>query len=153
LSISNKYSLLISIQTLHQWKNSQIKRYNDGTLTNDQLEKLMDIDFDFVKLRPKTPKMKTPKKADATSAKKEQPIGLMVESDPAKREQYLQELWDASYEKLSKVAEETGNCDIPLKYDADPSLAAWCFAQKMAKKKDKLSEERVSKLEQLGFKF
>eukprot|EP00804_Cyclotella_cryptica_P020157 CCRYP_014932-RB/>CCRYP_014932-RB protein AED:0.07 eAED:0.07 QI:215/0.81/0.75/1/0.63/0.58/12/3112/737 len=140
-------------KALHQWKNNQIRRHKKNSLTEDQRDKLTGIGFHFVEGPPKTvnPK-KTPMKT-TTPVPREPPIGLRVESDPAKREQYLNALWDANYEKCVALVKETGNCDIPLKYAADPSLGAWCFAQRMAFKKNKLSEDRRSKLLGLGFKF
>lgn len=41
----------------------------------------------------------------------------------------------------------------PISYAANPSLGAWAFSQKMAYKKDKLSDEKCEKLLELGFKF
>ena len=110
-------------------------------------DKLLAIGFDFVKYPPKTPKSKS-----VDDSKSDPLIGLKVEP-LQNREQYHQELWDVNYNKLAAIYEQRGNSDIPLKYEEDPSLGSWCFAQKIAKKKQKLSDERVEKLEMLGFKF
>jgi hypothetical protein len=138
--------MLISMtQALHQWKNNQIKRHSEGRLSDEHKVKLLSIGFDFIKAPPKTPFLKT-------HTPREPPVGLMV-GPSENREQYLQGLWDKNYEKLASIYEQRGNCDIPLKYEEDPSLGAWCFAQRMAKKKGKLSDDRNEKLENLGFKF
>ena len=78
---------------------------------------------------------------------------LRVHQFPENRKQYLQELWDTNYNKLATIYEQRGNCEIPLKYAEDPSLGSWCFAQKLARKKNKLSNDKVEKLETIGFKF
>jgi hypothetical protein len=75
------------------------------------------------------------------------------EAEPVNREVYLQKLWDANYAQLAETVERTGNADIPFKYEANPSLGAWCFAQRMAHKKNKLTKERYDRLMELGFKF
>ena len=133
---------------MHQWKNNQIKRREEGNLPKELEDKLLAIGFDFVKYPPKPPKSKAGQRESTSDAL----IGLTVEP-LENREQYLQDLWDANYNKLAAIYEQRGNSDIPLKYDVDPSLGSWCFAQKLAKKKQKLSAERAEKLEMLGFKF
>ena len=125
---------------------SQCKRYHEGKLPQVYVDRLLAIGFDFVRMPPKP---KTPNKSKSPGGKREPPIGL----NPQNREQYLEELWMENYNKLAAIYEQQGNCDIPMKYEQDPSLGAWVFAQKLSKKKGKLSDERLEKLQTLGFKF
>jgi len=73
--------------------------------------------------------------------------------EPVDRETYLREAWDKSYEELAAYKDHFGHCNIPINYDANPALGAWAFSQKMAFKKDKLSQDRIDKLNELGFSF
>lgn len=137
---------------LHQWKNNQIRRHEEGKLPKDHTDKLLAIGFDFIKFPPggsKSPKLSRKSKSPN---KREPPIGLMVQS-AENRQQYLEQLWEENYTKLATIYEQRGNCDIPMKFEEDPSLGAWVFAQKLSKRKNKLSAERVEKLEALNFKF
>lgn len=101
------------------------------------LDRLNDIGFDFsipVDLK-KLGALKVPK------------------LEPVDRESYLESLWDKSYEELAAYKEHFGHCNIPISYEANPSLGAWAFSQRMAFKKNRLSEERIEKLTELGFSF
>ena len=73
--------------------------------------------------------------------------------EPVDRESYLEDLWDKSYDELVAYKNHFGNCNIPISYDANPSLGAWAFSQRMAYKKGKLSDDRIEKLTELGFSF
>ena len=66
---------------------------------------------------------------------------------------YLQKLWDSNFEELVKYKDQHGDCNIPISYEANPSLGAWAFSQKMANKKKKLTDDRFERLSELGFKF
>jgi hypothetical protein len=69
------------------------------------------------------------------------------------RETYLEDLWERSYQEVHAYKTHFGHCDIPITYVANPSLGAWAFSQRMAYKRNKLSEDRVEKLNKLGFSF
>merc|ERR1712194_493057 len=66
---------------------------------------------------------------------------------------YLEDLWERSYQEVHAYKTHFGHCDIPITYVANPSLGAWAFSQRMAYKRNKLSEDRVEKLNKLGFSF
>ena len=78
---------------------------------------------------------------------------LKVPQLEVNRESYLEDLWDNSYQELVAYANHFGHCNIPISYDANPALGAWAFSQRMAYKKGKLSEDRIEKLLEIGFKF
>lgn len=73
--------------------------------------------------------------------------------EPVDRETYLEDLWEKSYQELVAYKEHFGHCNIPISYEANPPLGAWAFSQRMAFKKDKLSQDRIDKLIELGFSF
>jgi len=73
--------------------------------------------------------------------------------EPVNRESYLEDLWEKSYQEIAAYRDHFGHCNIPISYDANPSLGAWAFSQRMAFKKNKLSQDRIDKLAELGFSF
>ena len=120
--------------------NEDIEQSISFTIPHMQLtfityvDRLYEIDFNFTKdTKPKLGVLKIPK------------------LEPVDRESYLEDLWDKSYQELSAYKDHFGHCNIPISYEGNPSLGAWAFSQKMAFKKDKLSQERYDKLNALEF--
>lgn len=122
---------------LYKWVLLQREKFEKEKLPDSQWERLNDIGFNFVSKDPiQTPKaLKTPK----------------LES--VDRGSYLEDLWDKSYGELRVYKSHFGHCNIPIAYKANPSLGAWAFSQRMAYKRGKLLEERIEKLNKLGFDF
>jgi len=124
--------------SLVRWVSSQQNKYNKGSLTDEQIDRLNEIKFNFTQ---------------DTLPKKLGGALRIPRLEPVDRESYLEDLWDKSYRELVAYRDHFGHCNIPISYDANPSLGAWAFSQKMAHKKDRLSRERYDKLEELGFPF
>ncbi|UCF74979.1 MAG: helicase associated domain-containing protein, partial [Betaproteobacteria bacterium] len=61
--------------------------------------------------------------------------------------------WEEMFAKLVAFKDKYGNCDVPLRYEADPGLGWWCSRQRKAKKKDNLSRERMGRLQAIGFQW
>ena len=59
--------------------------------------------------------------------------------------------WDEMYGQLIAYKEEHGNCNVPSGYPDNPQLANWVGRQRQAKKQDKLSQDKIQKLEAIGF--
>ena len=57
--------------------------------------------------------------------------------------------WEAMYEALAAFRKAFGDCEVPGK--GPPGLAKWVAAQRLAKRKGKLSEVQVRRLDKLGF--
>ena len=106
------------------------------------LERLNDIGFNFVSNDPI--QMPEALKSEALNSPKQESMD---------RGSYLENLWDKSYRELRVYKTHFGHCNIPIAYKANPSLGAWAFSQRMANKRGKLSEERIEKLNDLGFEF
>ena len=62
-----------------------------------------------------------------------------------------QDFWDKMYDALVEYKEKYGHCNVPQKYSSNPQLATWVSSQRRSMKKDRLSPERIKKLNQLGF--
>ena len=150
---------------LYKWASAQQKKYQSGSLSDDQigktnilrkldrsnignvahayflfsilfLDRLHEIDFNFTRdTLPQLGLLKVP------------------QLEPVDRQTYLEGLWDKSYQELAAYKNHFGHCNIPISYEANPSLGAWAFSQRMAYKKDKLSQDRVDKLNELAFSF
>mmetsp|Transcript_1548 Transcript_1548/g.2115 ORF Transcript_1548/g.2115 Transcript_1548/m.2115 type:complete len:326 (+) Transcript_1548:48-1025(+) len=65
--------------------------------------------------------------------------------------------WLFNFEKLLKFRQQHKHCHVPCVYDADPSLARWVKRQRyhyylfMNSKPSPMKEERIEKLEDIGF--
>ena len=63
------------------------------------------------------------------------------------------------YKKLQNFAEEHGHCKVPKGYTKDPELANWVRNQRLEYtnlqrgKKTRMTEKRLEKLNQIGFKW
>merc|ERR1740139_2154979 len=57
--------------------------------------------------------------------------------------------WDIMFEELRKYKYREGHCIVPYRYSDNPELATWVNNQR--KRKLKISKERASKLDSIGF--
>ena len=62
---------------------------------------------------------------------------------------------DAGWEKMfaALVAYKQGHrdCNVPAKWEGNSELGQWCYVQRRTYRKNKLSAERIQRLEKLGF--
>lgn len=61
--------------------------------------------------------------------------------------------WEEMFAALRAYAETHGDCNVPQNCKGNVKLGAWCSTQRMQYKKDRLSRDRVQRLEQLGFRW
>jgi hypothetical protein len=61
--------------------------------------------------------------------------------------------WKKMYQSLADYKKEHGHCDVPSRNIANPKLARWCNTQRMDMKNRKLSNEKIERLEAIGFDF
>jgi hypothetical protein len=59
--------------------------------------------------------------------------------------------WNRHLEELAAFKKEHGHCRVPVAFKACPSLARWVVAQRYARRKGRLSAERIRRLDKLGF--
>ncbi len=59
--------------------------------------------------------------------------------------------WEALFQALVAFKENQGHCGVPRRWGEHPELANWVNTQRQAFRGGKLSEERVARLEALGF--
>ena len=61
--------------------------------------------------------------------------------------------WYIWYAKLMKYKEQHGDCNVHERRQENKHLAAWANNQRILYRKGKLSEDRISRLEEIGFEF
>ena len=61
--------------------------------------------------------------------------------------------WEERLEQLGKYKAIHGNCRVPFRYKENPSLGHWVNTQRRRLKAGKLSDERISDLETIGFEW
>ena len=64
---------------------------------------------------------------------------------------YLEHQWESQYSALVRFQEEYGHCRVSTLSKTHGALANWVRGQRAARKQDKLSAERIRRLDLLGF--
>jgi hypothetical protein len=59
--------------------------------------------------------------------------------------------WDDKYAELLKYIDANGDCHVPTKLQDNRAFGRWVSTQRSQYKKNKLSQDKVSKLNLLGF--
>jgi len=59
--------------------------------------------------------------------------------------------WEEMYAALQKFHAANGNCRVPVNWPENPKLARWVATQRARKANAKISEERIARLNSLGF--
>jgi superfamily II DNA or RNA helicase len=59
--------------------------------------------------------------------------------------------WREKYEDLKQYHAEHGNSDVPNRKEGDRTLASWVMRQREQRKKDGLTDEQISLLDEVGF--
>jgi hypothetical protein len=61
------------------------------------------------------------------------------------------EVWMKRYNELVEYRREFGNCNVPVKYQSQTLLGEWVRRQRQHFKNKSISEERINKLNAIGF--
>jgi hypothetical protein len=59
-------------------------------------------------------------------------------------------LWEEKFAELQAYKKAQGNCNVPQDWSENPQLAEWVTNQRQFKKKGKLSEDRIQRLDEIG---
>jgi superfamily II DNA or RNA helicase len=65
----------------------------------------------------------------------------------------LDENWNEMFSHLAEYKNRHGNCDVPKKWKDNPKLANWVCKQRFDRKNRNLSDERIRKLNKIGFSW
>ncbi len=63
----------------------------------------------------------------------------------------LHSLWEEIFTKLCTFKQENGHCSVPKGHEKTKKLSSWISVQRNMFRKNKLSKERIERLEELGF--
>ena len=63
----------------------------------------------------------------------------------------IENVWNQRFQELAAYKNRFGDCNASLKWNENPELGVWCSHQRQAFKQGKLSPERITRLEELGF--
>jgi hypothetical protein len=66
---------------------------------------------------------------------------------------YYDALWEEMRKRLIRYKEKHGDCLVPAQWEEDTPLGSWVLTQRMNRKKNRLSESRIEKLDALGFSW
>jgi hypothetical protein len=175
-SVPENYKPNLKLST---WCTRQRTTKNNGALSEERLKQLVGISFDFDRHAAKweamylalvafkaerghcnvpysykpNPKLglwcgsqRNLKNKDALSDERlERLLGIGFDFDPITTQ------WEAMYKALAAFKDEHGHCNVRGRYTLNPKLAKWCSWQRTNKRKGQLSEERVGRLEAIGF--
>lgn len=59
--------------------------------------------------------------------------------------------WATNFSELEKFKAKYGNCNVPYVYEENPGLSNWCNSQRTAYNQERISTDRIEKLERIGF--
>ncbi len=104
---------------LGRWVNAQRTRYKDGALSEDRIERLEDIGFEWKRI-------------------------LYTRSKSS---------WEEVFTMLKEYKDKHGNCNVPQEWGENKQLAVWASTQRQGYKSNKLSEDRIKRLEEIGFEW
>jgi len=62
-------------------------------------------------------------------------------------------VWETRFAELQEFKEENGHCNVPQKFAPNQPLGTWVMNQRAAKTKGKMTREKSSRLESIGFQW
>ena len=65
----------------------------------------------------------------------------------------IETLWQKNFQELKAYKDEFGDCKVPARWSINPQLGGWVSRQRSQNKRNKLSGDRVSRLDDLGFEW
>lgn len=166
---------------LRNWVGTQRGIYNKGLLEQERINQLNELDFewgpdeqwllrfkDLLKYKEENGTANIPKRYQVNNfhlgnwcvrMRKLYREGKLLEEQINLLEgidfswDLRSHKWDEMFKMLTEFKEEYGHCDVPRDLGDDNKLASWVSHQRGFYRKGKLSQERIKKLNELGFTF
>uniref|UniRef100_UPI00214BFF36 helicase associated domain-containing protein n=1 Tax=Chlamydia suis TaxID=83559 RepID=UPI00214BFF36 len=164
---------------LASWVSTQRADFKEGKLSEDRIARLKELGFvwdvaeeawekNFLELQrfqeehghckvpegyPQNPQLASWVSKQRSDFKK----GKLAEDRVARLEELgfvwrvLEEAWEENFLELQRFREEHGHCKVPQGYPQNPQLASWVSHRRRDFKEGRLSEDKVARLEELGF--
>jgi len=60
-------------------------------------------------------------------------------------------VWEEMFSALVDFKKTHGHCDVPLNWPENPKLGHWVYIQRQHWKKKKLTDDRIQRLDEIGF--
>ena len=61
--------------------------------------------------------------------------------------------WDEMFTALGAYKKVHGDCNVPVNWEENPRLGNWCSFQRQLYRSNRLSPDRVKRLEAIGFRI
>lgn len=161
------------------WVSHQRNNYRENNLRQERVRKLEELGFLWNTVEAKWEEMygellryrRKHEDCNVPSRYSENPqLGLWVSGqrksyrkgelsqDRIKKLEILDFHWDSietqwkeMYEELVNYKEKIGDCNVPHGYPKNPPLGLWVLSQRASYKKGRLAQDKIKKLEALGF--
>ena len=65
--------------------------------------------------------------------------------------EYLADSWDVRFGELKEFKEQFGHCNVEAGWEENPTLSRWVSAQRVRQSKGQLYQDRIERLDRLGF--
>ena len=168
-------------EKLCTWVDNQRKKYKTNKLSDDYIKKLNEIGFDWDPLVSAWEEMfyalcKFKEEHGHCNVKQKYPQNpklatwVNTQRSQYKERTYLPErqkrledigfvwdtnisAWETQFSALSQFKEQFGHCNVPQRYVKNPKLATWVGTQRDDYKEKRITQERLSRLESIGFQW
>ncbi len=115
---------------LARWQETQRKFRRREKLSAERIEMLDSIGFRWLSGRRRDRELPS--------------ISSHADAPPSKT-------WDEIHATLAEFFKLQGHCNVPPDWSADPELARWIYAQRIARKRGQLTAEQIRRLDEMGF--
>ncbi len=163
---------------LAQWCTRQRKKYKDSQLSPNQVKQLEDIGFvwdplvdnwekmyaDLLQYKTVHGKSHVPvnknnddlamwcgRQRRAYKSSKLSPEHIKLLEDIGFVWDPIDARWEEMFAVLETYKQIHDDCNVPAKWEENPELGQWCYVQRRTYRKNKISPERINRLEQIGF--
>ena len=153
---------------LADWVRKQRHHYllyqknQPSVLSKTRIEKLNSLSFQFLLFNPDGSVMTEDEVISEVSGKSPKSKKVPVKKRATKatpKSRFKEGKWLESLSKVVAYKEEHGSCNVPRKWKQDPTLGEWVhfqrrqFRLKQLGRRNHMTEERIQKLEAVGFEW
>ena len=153
---------------LADWVRKQRHHYllfqknHPSVLSKTRIDKLNNLSFQFLLFNPDGSVMTEDEVISEVSGKSPKSKKIPVKKRATKatpKSRFKEGKWLESLSKVVAYKEEHGSCNVPRKWKQDPTLGEWVhfqrrqFRLKQLGRRNHMTEERIQKLEAVGFEW
>ncbi|MFQ5714547.1 MAG: Helicase associated domain protein [Candidatus Scalinduaceae bacterium] len=164
-------------EQLGTWVNNQRAKYRNGKLSEDRTKRLEDIGFVWGQLEAQWEEMFAALKEYKNKHKhcnvptiwpENEQLGTWVGTQRTRKAKLskdrikhlddigfiwdqLEAQWEEMFAALKEYKRNHGHCNVPARWPEDKKLATWVNRQRNNHRDNKLSKDRIKRLEDIGF--